>query len=277
MKTRTKKTVSSIVAYTLLILVGISFALPTLWMILSAFDPLAIPTFTKMEYFTLDNFKAILADQGYVRGFANSLIYSCSVVAIVVVCSIFGAYPLSRYGFRKAENISLSLLFLASVPTNALIIPVYKLFSTLHILNHPISLILFQATCSLPHSIWMMKNFFDSIPKDLEEAAWTDGASSIQSILHIIVPLMLPGIITIAIRAFISSWSSFMVPYILLNNMDTLPASVVLYNLFDDGGQVNYGHLAAYSMLYMAPVVALYTISQNWMSKGYSMGGANKG
>lgn len=277
MKNRTKKTISSAAAYTVLILVAISFALPTVWMILSAFDPIANTTITKIEYFTLDNFKAILGDQGYVRGFANSLLYSCSIVAIVLFCSIFAAYPLSRFGFRKVENITMSLLFLSSIPATALVIPAYKMFASMHILNHPISLILFQAACSLPHSVWMMKNYFDSIPKDLEEAAWTDGANNVQSIFHIIVPLMIPGIITVGINSFISSWSNFILPYILLNNIDTLPAAVVLYNLFGDAGEVNYGYLAAYSILYMAPVVGLYTFSQNWMSKGFSMGGANKG
>ena len=277
MKTRAKKTISSVVAYTVLILLGIAFALPTVWMLLSAFDPLANTTITKIEYFTLDNFKAILTDQGYVHGFGNSMMYSTGIAAVVLFCAIFAAYPLSRYGFRKAEKISLSMLFLSSVPATALVVPAYKLFSTLHILNKPISLILFQAACSLPYAVWMMKNFFDAIPKELEEAAWTDGASSVQGMFRVVIPLMIPGVITVGIYTFITSWSNFIIPYILMNDTNMMPASVMLYNLFGEAGETNYGWLAAYSMLYMAPVVGLYSISQNWMSKGFSMGGANKG
>lgn len=277
MRFRAKKTLSSIVAYTLLIVMGVAFLLPTLWMLLSAFDPLANTTITKIEYFTLDNFKAILSDQGYVRGFANSLMYSGSIAGVVLFCAIFAAYPLSRYSFRTAEKITLSMLFLSSVPATALVVPAYKLFATLQILNKPISLILFQAACSLPYAIWMMKNFFDQIPKELEEAAWTDGASNVQGMLRVVIPLMIPGVITVGIYTFITSWSNFIIPYILMNDMESLPASVMLYNLFGEGGEANYGWLAAYSILYMAPVVVLYSLSQNWMSKGFSMGGANKG
>ncbi|MGG4404330.1 carbohydrate ABC transporter permease, partial [Paenibacillus amylolyticus] len=124
---------------------------------------------------------------------------------------------------------------------------------------------------------WMMKNFMDSVPIDLEESAWIDGASVWNGLRRIVAPLMLPGIATIAIFTFSGSWGNFFVPYILLQTPEKLPASVTIYQFFGSHGMVEYGRLAAFSLLYTMPSVVLYIFSQRYMSKGFSMGGATKG
>ena len=129
---------------------------------------------------------------------------------------------------------------------------------------------------SLPYGIWMMKNFMDTVPIELEEAAWVDGANTAQSIIHVVMPLMLPGLCTIAIFTFSGSWGNFFVPYILLQSADKYPASVRLYQYFGQHG-VNYGELAAYSLLYALPSILLYAISQSFMSKGFGLAGGMKG
>src|SRR5699024_9710900 len=120
-------------------------------------------------------------------------------------------------------------------------------------------------------------NFMDDITVDLEEAAWIDGASKLEGILRVIIPLMKPGIFTVAIFTFIGSWGNFFVPYILLSTPSKLPASVTLYQFFGQYGYAAYGQLAAYSVLYMLPTFILYYFAQNYMSRGFSMGGAAKG
>lgn len=264
-------------SYFILIVVGVAFALPLIWLIMAAVDSRALATISPIEEFTLDNFKEVLGNETYVRGFANSLIYSTVTVGIVLVCALFAAYPLSRYDFRAATKISMSMLFLSSLPGTALIVPVYKMFMWMKLVNKPIGLILFMAAGGLPYSIWMMKNFLDSVPKELEEAAWTDGANSTTCMFRIVVPLMIPGIITVGVFQFISVWSNFIIPYILLSTKETYTASVLIYSLFGEHNEVSYGVLAAYSVLYMLPVVVLYTLAQNYMSKGFTMSGANKG
>lgn len=112
---------------------------------------------------------------------------------------------------------------------------------------------------------------------DLEEAAWIDGASAVKSMIHVVLPLMLPGLFTVAMFTFVGSWGNFFVPLILLQSTEKIPAAVNIYRFFGERGQVIYGQLAAYSIVYMLPVFVLYFFSQNYMSKGFAMTGASKG
>lgn len=121
-----------------------------------------------------------------------------------------------------------------------------------------------------------MKNFMDSVPTELEEAAWIDGSSVWGGVRKVVMPLMMPGIFTIAIYTFTGSWGNFFVPFILITAPDKMPASVTIFQFFGNHGMVNYGQLAAFSLLYTIPVVVLYIFAQRYMSKGFSFGGAVK-
>ena len=116
-----------------------------------------------------------------------------------------------------------------------------------------------------------------ALPVELEEAAWVDGATTMQSILKVVAPLMFPGICVVFIYTFSGSWGNFFIPYILLSSKEKLPAAVMLYQFFGQHGTIAYGPLAAYSIIYALPSVLLYVLSQNYMSKGFTMAGAAKG
>ena len=111
----------------------------------------------------------------------------------------------------------------------------------------------------------------------LEEAAWVDGATTMKSIRKIVAPLMFPGICVVFIYTFSGSWGNFFIPYILLSSPEKMPASVMLYQFFGQHGTIQYGPLAAYSAIYALPSILLYILSQNYMSKGFTMAGAAKG
>ena len=128
-----------------------------------------------------------------------------------------------------------------------------------------------------PSGIWLMKNFMDAIPVELEEAAWVDGATTMQSIRKIVSPLMFPGICVVFIYTFSGSWGNFFIPYILLSSADKQPAAVLLYQFFGQHGSISYGPLAVFSVIYALPSIILYILSQNYMSKGFTMSGAAKG
>ena len=118
--------------------------------------------------------------------------------------------------------------------------------------------------------------FMDSVPVSLEEAAWIDGCSRFQGVFKVILPLMLPGVCTVGIYTFSGCWGNFFVPFILLSASEKYPASVMLYQFFSQHS-VAYGELAAYSVIYTLPSIILYVITQKWMSKGFSLSGADKG
>ena len=265
------------VPYIILSILAIIFALPLLWIIVASFDMNASQAVKLPAQWTLENYKAVLSEQANIRAFGNGLLISFGQSVLVVFVGGLAAYPLSRYELRYKNIFLYTILFMTSLPITAVMVPVYKMFLTLGLYDNIGGLILFLTATSLPYGIWLMKNFMDNVPIELEEAAWVDGASTLTSIRKIIAPLMFPGICVVFIFTFSGSWGNFFVPYILLQTLNKLPASVSLYQFFGQHGMVVYGQLAAYSALYAIPSLVLYILSQNYMSKGFNMAGAAKG
>ncbi len=119
-----------------------------------------------------------------------------------------------------------SVLFGSCLPITAMMVPVYALFVQLKMLDSQVSVILFMAATSLPMAIWMLKNFMDSVPVSLEEAAWVDGASAMRALWTIVLPLMRPGISVVFIFVFTQAWGNFFVPFVLLFSSEKMPAAV---------------------------------------------------
>ncbi|EFT95519.1 MULTISPECIES: carbohydrate ABC transporter permease [Enterococcus] len=271
-----KRNKIQLVHYILLSIIGILFITPLIWMVFSSVDIHATQSIHVPRKISLSNFKTIIFDKEIRHSFWIGLTLSTVQSLIVVFISMLAAYPLSRYHLPGKKQFLLGILFLTSLPITAAIIPVFQVFLFFKIQNSLISTTIFMISVSLPYSIWMMKNFMDSVPVSLEESAWVDGASIMTGIRRIIVPLMLPGLCTIGIFTFTGSWGNFFVPFILISTPEKLPASVTIFQFFGSNGLVNYGQLAAFSILYTIPVIFLYIVAQRFMSNGFSLGGANK-
>lgn len=265
------------VPYVILAVLALIFVLPLLWVIIASLDANASQAVKIPAQWTLENYKAVLSSQTNQRAFLNGLIISFGQSILVVLVAGLAAYPLSRYELRYKNIFMFTILLMTSLPITAVMVPVYKMFLSLKLYDKTLGVVLFLTATSLPYAIWLMKNFMDSVPVELEEAAWVDGASTLTSIRKIIAPLMFPGICVVFIYTFSGSWGNFFVPYILLQTLDKLPASVTLYQFFGQHGMVVYGQLAAYSALYAIPSLILYILSQSYMSKGFNMSGAAKG
>lgn len=266
-----------IAPYIILIFVAAVFFLPLLWVILASFDANASPSLQVPANWTIEHYREVLGNRGNIRGFIVGIGISLIQSILVVILSLLAAYPLSRYELRFRKMFLYTILLMTALPITAVMVPVYKLFLSINLYDQYASVILFLTASALPYGIWLTKNFMDIVPVDLEEAAWIDGCSPFQSICCIVAPLMVPGICVVGIFTFSSSWGNFFVPYILLQSMNKLPASVRLYQFFGSYGMVMYGQLAAYSALYALPSVILYVLAQRWMSKGFIMAGAAKG
>lgn len=265
------------IPYIVLTFLSILFALPLLWVIVASFDPNASETLKIPLNMTLENYKAVLQERTNIRAFAVGLFISLFQSLLVVLIAGLAAYPLSRYELKYKNIFMYTILFMTALPITAVMVPVYKMFLNIGLYDNIVGLILFMTASSMPYGIWLMKNFMDSVPIELEEAAWVDGANVLTSIRQIIAPLMFPGICVVAIYTFSGSWGNFFVPYILLQSIEKAPASIKLYQFFGQHGMVAYGQLAAYSALYAMPSIILYVLSQKYMSKGFNMSGAAKG
>ena len=261
----------------ILILLGILFVLPLLWIVLSSFDATNTLTSQLPKVFTLGNYQKILTPGITFVPLFNSVLLSGGCALIAVICAILAAYPLSRYRMRITQPYLYGILFGTSLPITAMMVPVYSLFAQLNLIDSLAGTIFFMASSSLPIAIWMMKNFMDSVPVSLEEAAWVDGASSMGTLRKIVIPLMRPGIAVVFIYVFIQAWGTFFVPFVLLLSPGNQPASVSIFNFFGSNGSVAYGELAAYSLIYSVPVLALYVLIQRGLGGSSALAGAIKG
>jgi multiple sugar transport system permease protein len=267
-----RRGLSSTFAYIILVFFGLFFLVPLIWPILASLNPNATLSVTIPEHFSLINFQTIITD-GLVAGpFGNSLILAISTMLLVIILAGLAAYPLSRYQFRFKGPLMYLILFASSLPVLALVTPLYAMYASLNLVDTLQGVILFFVASALPFSIWLMKNFFDSVPFELEEAAWIDGASTFQGLIHVLFPLAAPGIAVVGVWSFLVAWTNFFVPLIILQSQDLLPASVHIYTFFGSYGQVNYGQLAAYALLYAMPAVVLYTLVSRFFVRGVSGG-----
>ncbi|MET9545875.1 carbohydrate ABC transporter permease [Streptomyces sp. NPDC006627] len=260
-----------------LLAVAAAFVLPLAWVVLSSFDPDADLRVRLPDSLTLDNYDKVLTPEITFTPLLNSLLLCGGGTLLTVVCAALAAYPLSRYRSRLNRPFMLTILFATSLPITAIMVPVYALFVRVDLIDTMQGTIFFFAASQLPFAVWLMKNFMDGVPKELEEAAWTDGASSFQSLLRIVLPLMGPGVAVVTVFSFVMMWGNFFVPFMLLLTPEQMPASVSINDFFGNKGTVVYGQLAAFSILYSTPVILLYVLVSRRLGGGFALGGAVKG
>lgn len=260
-----------------LLLITLAFLGPMLWLAFGSFSDSAGLNVSFSGSFTLANFKAVMNGPTLWTPLLNSFILSAGTAILTVVCAALAAYPLSRYQMRFRKPFLYTILFSTGLPVTAIMVPVYAMFSHFNLTDSIPATIFFMSATSLPFAIWLMKNFMDGVPMNLEEASWVDGANWVQSLTRIVLPLMLPGVAVVSIFVFVQQWGDFFIPFILLLSPAKQPASVSIYTFFSNYGQTAYGQLAAFSILYTAPVVVLYVILSRFLGGGFSFAGGVKG
>jgi multiple sugar transport system permease protein len=260
-----------------LLLVAVAFVVPLAWILLASVDPSASVSVSVPTSPTLQNYRDVLTPELTFRPLANSLVVSGATALLTVLVATLAAYPLSRYRMRFNRGFLHAILFGSCLPITAVMVPVYALFVALGLLDSLPGTVLFLAATSLPMAVWMTKNFMDSVPISLEEAAWVDGAGSMQALRRIVVPLMRPGIAVVFIFVFTQAWGNFFVPFVLLLDPAKQPAAVSIYTFFGTNGAVAYGQLAAFSVLYSMPVLVLYLVVQRLAGGSFALAGSVKG
>jgi multiple sugar transport system permease protein len=260
-----------------LLALATAFALPLAWVLLSAFDPDAGLTVKLPDSGTLQNFDDVLKPDITYTPLLNSLILCGGATLLTVACAALAAYPLSRFPSRLNRPFMLTILFTTCLPITAIMVPVYALYVKVNLIDTMQGTVFFFTASQLPFAIWLMKNFMDGVPKSLEEAAWTDGASSMQSLVRIVLPLMGPGVAVVTVFSFVMMWGNFFVPFMLLLSPDQMPASVSINDFFGNRGSVVYGQLAAFSIIYSTPAILLYVLVARRLGGGFALGGAVKG
>lgn len=252
------------------IFLGIIFlfaVLPMIWLFLAAFDPAATQATEIPEPPTLSNFHKALSGRSFRWTLNSLLIAGVTATLVLIICSL-AAYPLSRLHFPGANVILFGSVLLRIIPPSTFILPVYIIMARLGLLNTYVGVIIILTTLGLPFPLLLMKGFYDTIPREFEEAAWVDGCGRIKSIFLVLLPQCGPGIAVVWFMTFIFAWGQFQIPLILLRKMEMMPLSVGLFSAYGEHGVINFGFLSALSLIYALPPVIIYFFIRKYMVKG---------
>ena len=267
----------------LAVVVGILFLVPFIWLVITALTHNGTLSVSLSGGLTTSNFTSLFSSnsaseaigEGVGGALLNSLYLSGGTMVVTTVVAVLTAYPLSRFNIPGSNILVLAIVFVTGLPIVAVVIPTYDIFVSMNFINSLLWTVLFLAATSLPFAVWIAKNFIDSVPIELEEAAATDGAGTFRTLRHITAPLSIPGLLVIALFTFIQSWSNFFVPFVLLQT-PKLPASVTIYQFFGEH-TINYSGLCAFALIFTAVPVILYILLSRRTGGTSLFAGAVKG
>jgi len=246
---------------------------PFYWVIISSFktpDQILKPDLWP-NVWTLEHYKQLLNATSYKQNLVNSLIVSFVTMLVTIIIVIPASYAIYRMKFAGRDFLFRLILATYIFPGILLLVPVYQLMSNINLVDTLWSLVIMNVTFVAPFSIWLMRGFYDSVPKDLDEAASIDGAGTMRILFQIILPLISPGIATIAIYAFLVSWTEFAFASVLIASDEYKTLPVGLHAIM---GQytVRWGWTTAGSVLTLLPVVILFALVGKFFVKGLTSG-----
>jgi multiple sugar transport system permease protein len=267
--------------YLFLLLFSIFILVPFIWPFLAAFTTKPENVSTLYLYWpqsvTLEHFNNAIVGRGQALTLLRNSIVTVgtSVVLALVVC-LFGGYALSRGTFRFKRALMFTILLIQIIPGTATVLPLYLIMRQLGLINSLFGVVLGMTTGTIPFMLWVLKGFIDSVPMELEEAAWLDGASRAQTLTRIVFPLALPGVGAAAILAFNGAWASFFLPLILLSDADKFLMPLGLFRALIAYTNLDYGMLNAMALLYMLPSFLIFLFARQYLIRG-TMAGAMAG
>ena len=253
------------------VVITVFFLVPFVWLFTAAFDAQAKAYIRFPSQPTLDNFVQIFDKYAFATALGNSVFVAVSTMLLTVAVVALAGYSLSRIELRQKAWITYAILLLQTMPLSATMVPIYGLARELGLRNSYLGLILVHSAIELPFLVWLMKGFFDSVPRQLEEAAWLDGRGKLRALFEIVLPVARPGIAVAAGLSFLSAWAEVLMVLILVDqqNMKTIP--LAFYETFRTAGgynEVQYGLIAAMGVLYVLPVMAVFFATRRLMVRG---------
>jgi multiple sugar transport system permease protein len=258
------------------LIAGAVFAgFPVFWMLVSSFktntEIFAYPPQLITKGFSFDAYLAVFNDPEEIRFFINSYVVALSVTALTVVFAIMAAYAFSRYEFRGKKVMNVVIIGTQAVPPIALIIPFFGLMVSLGLYNSYAGLILTYIVFTLPYAIIMMTAYFNTLPKELDEAVKVDGASAWTALWRILVPISVPGIVSVAVYTFMISWNEYLFALTLTrtNDLRTVPVGI---QLLIGQNTYHWNQMMAISILGSIPVLVLFLVFQRYFIGGLTSG-----
>ena len=254
----------------------LALAFPLFWLISTALRPdtelfLRPPNLLPKTY-TVDNFTKLLFETPFLLYFRNSAIVAVVTTAFVIVIAVFAAYSLSRFRSRFGAVVERAILVTYLLPSVVIFLPIYLALSGMGLANTLTGLVVAYTTFALPFAIWLLRSFVDSVPVEIELAAMVDGASRIGAFVDVVLPQLLPGIISTALFTAILAWNEYLYALILTSSdsVKTLPPGVM--TLLTSSYHIEWGMLMAASVMMSAPVILAFAFLQKHLTRGFGAG-----
>ncbi|MFN8455074.1 MAG: carbohydrate ABC transporter permease [Anaerolineae bacterium] len=270
-----KTGIAKTLVFIALLLGAIYAGFPVLWMLSSSFKPnpeiFAYPPRLITETFSFDAYKVVLTTPEKVRFFTNSYLISILVTIFTLIVGTLAGYSFSRYDFFFKKPLNMIIIGVQAVPPITLLIPYFSLIVTLKLHNTYAALVLTYMVFTLPYAIIMMTGYFNTLPKELDEAVMIDGGTRVVALWRVLVPISLPGIVATGIYTFMQAWNEFLFALTLTKTTDmrTVPVGIQLLM-----GQHSYewNEMMAMSVLGCLPVLLLYLFFQRYFMAGMTAG-----
>ena len=255
-------------------LMAVAFLFPLLWAALSSFKSPAEasqspPTWLPQTW-SLANYQGLMTYlDGLPTYLLNSLAVSLMTIAGTVALSVLAGYGFARFEFRGKALMFATTLAILAVPYATILLPLYIVIGKLNLQNSLVGLALVLVMFQLPFGVYMMRNSFESVPRELEEAALVDGCGPLQAMRHVSLRIVTPGMVTVALFAFLASWNDLLAPLIFLQDGSKYTLPIMLVNIRSGQyGTVDFGALQAGVVVAMLPCLVLYLLLQRFYVSG---------
>jgi multiple sugar transport system permease protein len=266
-----------LVSFGVLLFLLLLLFLPLYWLLITSIKPNQAAFKVPPELFpsepTLESYVSQLQDRaGFLTYFLNSVIASTFATLLSIAVSVFAGYAFSRFRFPAKRVVLVFILASQMFPLVVLLVGIYILFSQLGLLDTYLGLVLAFTSFSLPFSIWMMRGFFDTVPPELEQAAMVDGATRLQALLRVILPLVGPGVIAVGMYSFLNAWNNLLFALSLTSSQDmrTIPPGFLLTYVGEF--QYQWADAMAGSVMVSLPMIVVFIFLQRYLVRGMTAG-----
>ena len=223
------------------------------------------------QEFTFEHYRRVLFELGAIRNLGNSLFISLSTTVLTIAISAPAAYGIVRFYPRVGQRLTQVLISTYMFPPILLAVPYTIIMITLGLSNTYFGLVLAYLSFSIPYAVWMLTAFYQTVPLEIEEAAYVDGAGRVRTFLSVASPIVLPGIVATAIYTFINAFNEFLFALLFINSSDRMPIAVALYSL--SGSEVlDWGAMMAASVVVVLPSIIFFLFIQKYIAAGLADG-----
>jgi trehalose/maltose transport system permease protein len=273
------RAISRILFYLIIAVILVYTLFPFYWALRSSISSNTDLFSTPVSYFprhpTLGNYRLVFENRQFVRSLLNSVIVAFSVTALSLVIGTIGSYALGRFKFHGRTAVLYLILSMTMFPQIAILGALYTMVNRFHLYNRLGALVLTYLLFTLPFTVWVLTNFFRGMPGELEEAAYVDGATPLQTFYRVLLPLATPALVTTGLLAFIQAWNEFIFALSFTQTPEhrTVPLAIFYFVPQTSGGfEIPWGQIMAATVIVTVPLVVLVLIFQRRILAGLTAG-----